>query len=69
MPFAPVLPYPLGLPTPARSIRQLVDLAAAPLRDREMKERYLEVPTLASRALPAAGKAFVRFLTEHIKAG
>lgn len=113
-----VVAYPLALPTPVSSIRQLLDtscsrqglqyataitsnhadslvsyaatapeaiafygelsvrtrlqsleLAAIPLRDREMNERYLEVQTLAGRALPAAGKAFVQFLTEYIRAG
>ncbi|MBT2324189.1 LysR family transcriptional regulator [Variovorax paradoxus] len=43
-------------------------LVAIPLRDREMNERYLEVETLAGRALPEAGKAFVQFLTDAIKA-
>jgi DNA-binding transcriptional LysR family regulator len=43
-------------------------LVAIPLRDREMNERYLEVETLAGRALPAAGRAFVQLLTEEIKA-
>jgi DNA-binding transcriptional LysR family regulator len=43
-------------------------LVAIPLRDREMNERYLEVETLAGRALPDAGRAFVQFLTEAIQA-
>lgn len=43
-------------------------MVAIPLRDREMNERHLEVETLAGRALPEAGKAFVQHLTEAIKA-
>lgn len=43
-------------------------LVAIPLRDREMNERYLEVETLAGRALSDAGKAFVQFLIEAIQA-
>ncbi|MBT2335695.1 LysR family transcriptional regulator [Variovorax paradoxus] len=43
-------------------------LVAIPLKDREMNERHLEVETLAGRSLPDAGKAFVRFLTDAIKA-
>ncbi len=112
-----IVAYPLALPTPGSSIRQLLDiscgrqglqyttalssnhadslvsyaaaapdsitfygelsvrnrllsgtLVAIPLRDREMNERYLEVETLAGRALPTAGKAFVQFLIENMKA-
>ncbi|MDP9899019.1 LysR family transcriptional regulator [Variovorax ginsengisoli] len=44
-------------------------LVAVPLRDREMNERYLEVETLAGRPLPDAGRAFVDFLTQAIRAG
>ncbi|MCT9810968.1 LysR family transcriptional regulator [Acidovorax sp. Be4] len=43
-------------------------LVAIPLKDREMHERHLEVVTLAGRSPPDAGRAFVRFLTEAIKA-
>jgi hypothetical protein len=43
-------------------------LVALPLRDREMNERYLEVETLAGRALSDAAKGFVRFLIEAIRA-
>lgn len=53
------------------SIRTRLDaqaLVAIALRDREMNERYLEVETLAGRALPAAARAFVQFLTDEIKA-
>jgi len=42
---------------------------AVPLRDREMNERYLEVETLAGRALSDAAKGFVHFLTEAIQGG
>jgi len=44
-------------------------LVAVPLRDREMNERYLEVETLAGRALSDAAKSFVRFLIDAIRAG
>lgn len=53
------------------SIRTLLKtkaLVAIPLKDREMNERHLEVQTLAGRSLPDAGKAFVQFLTDAIKA-
>jgi DNA-binding transcriptional LysR family regulator len=43
-------------------------LVAIALKDREMNERHLEVETLAGRSLPDAGKAFVQFLTDAIKA-
>jgi DNA-binding transcriptional LysR family regulator len=43
-------------------------LVAIPLKDREMNERHLEVETLAGRSLPDAGRAFVRFLTDAVKA-
>ncbi|MDH6592633.1 DNA-binding transcriptional LysR family regulator [Variovorax sp. TBS-050B] len=43
-------------------------LVAIALRDREMNERHLEIQTLAGRALPDAGKAFVRFLADAVKA-
>lgn len=43
-------------------------LVAIPLKDREMNERHLEVQTLAGRSLPDAGKAFVQFLTDAIRA-
>jgi DNA-binding transcriptional LysR family regulator len=43
-------------------------LVAVPLRDREMNERFLEVETLAGRALSDAAKGFVRFLIEAIRA-
>lgn len=43
-------------------------VAAVPLRDREMNERYLEVQTLAGRNLPEAAKAFVQHLVEAIQA-
>jgi DNA-binding transcriptional LysR family regulator len=42
-------------------------LVAVPLRDREMNERYLEVETLAGRALSDAAKGFVHFLAEAIR--
>jgi len=113
-----VVAYPLALPLPNSSVRQLLDiscsrqglqyatamssnhadalvsfaaaareciafygelsmrtrllaktLVAIPLRDREMNERYLEVETLAGRSLPDAGKGFVQFLTDAIRAG
>lgn len=44
-------------------------LVAIPLRDREMNERYLEVETLAGRALPDAAKGFAQFLTDAIREG
>ncbi|QSI31494.1 LysR family transcriptional regulator [Variovorax sp. RKNM96] len=53
------------------SIRTLLKtkaLVAIPLKDREMNERHLEVQTLAGRSLPDAGKAFVQFLTDAIRA-
>ena len=53
------------------SIRTLLKtkaLVAIPLKDREMNERHLEVQTLAGRSLPDAGKTFVQFLTDAIKA-
>ena len=42
------------------------DVAAVPLRDREMTERHFEVQTLAGRHLPEAARAFVAFLDEEI---
>ncbi|MEM5428828.1 LysR substrate-binding domain-containing protein [Cupriavidus oxalaticus] len=41
-------------------------IAAIPLRDREMNERYIEIQTLARRNLPPAGRAFVQHLVEGI---
>lgn len=51
-----------------RTLLQAKALVAIPLKDREMNERHLEVETMAGRSLPDAGKAFVRFLTDAIKA-
>lgn len=51
-----------------RSRLQAQAVAAVPLRDREMNERYLEVQTLAGRNLPEAGRAFVQHLVEAIRA-
>lgn len=41
-------------------------IAAVPLRDRELNERFVEVQTLAMRSLPEAGRAFVEHLTQAI---
>ncbi|SDC70518.1 DNA-binding transcriptional regulator, LysR family [Cupriavidus sp. YR651] len=41
-------------------------IAAIPLRDREMNERYIEIQTLAKRNLPEAARAFVEQLTHAI---
>lgn len=41
-------------------------IAAVPLRDREMNERYVEIQTLARRNLPPAGRAFVQHLATAI---
>ncbi|MFT4190938.1 MAG: LysR family transcriptional regulator [Comamonas sp.] len=43
-------------------------LVALPLRDREMNERHLEVQTLAGRNLHEAGRAFVQYLVDAIRA-
>ncbi|TDF62562.1 LysR substrate-binding domain-containing protein [Cupriavidus sp. L7L] len=51
------------------SVRQRLaqgSIAAVPLRDREMNERYIEIQTLARRNLPPAGRAFVQHLAEAI---
>ncbi|WP_245001946.1 LysR substrate-binding domain-containing protein [Cupriavidus pinatubonensis] len=41
-------------------------IAAVPLRDREMNERYIEIQTLAKRSLPPAARAFVQQLVQTI---
>jgi DNA-binding transcriptional LysR family regulator len=41
-------------------------IAAVPLRDREMNERYIEIQTLAKRNLPPAARAFVEQLVQAI---
>ncbi|MBR8656305.1 LysR family transcriptional regulator [Achromobacter sp. Marseille-Q0513] len=43
-------------------------VAAVPLRDREMNERHFEVQTLAGRVLPEAVKAFVASLRQRLEA-
>jgi len=43
-------------------------LVVIPLKDREMNERHLAIETMAGRSLPDAGKAFVRFLVDAVKA-
>lgn len=51
------------------SIRQQLAqgrIAAIPLRDREMSERYLEIQTRANRSLSDAAKAFVAHLVEVV---
>lgn len=45
---------------------QAGSIAAVPLRDREMNERYIEIQTLAKRHLPAAARAFVQHLAQAI---
>lgn len=51
-----------------RTLLQSKSLVAIALKDREMNERHLEIETMAGRPLPDAGKAFVRFLVEAVKA-
>ncbi|KQX29461.1 LysR family transcriptional regulator [Variovorax sp. Root434] len=51
-----------------RTLLRSKALVAIPLKDREMNERHLEIETMAGRSLPDAGKAFVRFLVEAVKA-
>lgn len=41
-------------------------IAAVPLRDREMNERYIEIQTLAKRNLPEAARAFLQQLTDSL---
>ena len=52
-----------------RTRLQSKSLVAVALRDREMNARYLEVQTRAGRPMPDAGRAFVQFLTDAIRAG
>lgn len=113
--LAELTPYPLALPGPDSTLRQLIDIsssrqqlqlspvfcgdsvdalvafaaagggitfcgelaarnrlrwgevAALPLRDREMNERHFEVQTLAGRSLPQAACAFVASLRDSLE--
>ncbi|MBB3643256.1 MULTISPECIES: LysR family transcriptional regulator [Variovorax] len=55
-------------PLSIRALLQSKALVAIPLKDREMHERHLAIETMAGRSLSDAGKAFVRFLVDAVKA-